>query len=136
MTGVRIHPSAFVEEGVEIGDGTSVWDNVHLRGPSRIGRDCIIGGKSVIAYGVTIGDRVKINSMVYIPTGVTIETGAMISAGTIFTNDRYPRATTPDLQRCAARIPTNTPSRRWCAPARRSERAAESAPASRSAPSP
>ena len=94
---VRIHPTAIVEDGVEIGDGTSVWDNVHLRGPSRIGRDCIIGGKTYIAYGVTIGDRVKINAAVYIPTGVTIETGSMISAGTIFTNDRFPRATTPDL---------------------------------------
>ena len=95
---VRVHPTAIVESGVEIGEGTSVWDNVHLRGPSRIGRDCIIGGKTYIAYGVSIADRVKINANVYIPTGVTIETGVMISAGTIFTNDRFPRATTPDLQ--------------------------------------
>ena len=94
---VRIHPTAIIEDGVEIGDGTSVWDNVHIRAPSRIGRECIVGGKTIIAYGVEIGDRVKINSFVYIPTGVTIETGVMISAGTIFTNDRYPRATTPDL---------------------------------------
>lgn len=94
---VRVHPTAIVEDGVEIGEGTSVWDNVHIRGPSRIGRNCIVGGKSIVGYGVTVGDRVKINSFVYIPTGVTIETGAMISAGTIFTNDRFPRATTPDL---------------------------------------
>lgn len=93
----RIHPTAIVEDGVQIGDGTSVWDNAHLRGPARIGCDCIVGGKSYIAYGVTIGDRVKINASVYIPTGVTIETGVMISAGVIFTNDRFPRATTPDL---------------------------------------
>ncbi|SPH16606.1 dTDP-3-amino-3,6-dideoxy-alpha-D-galactopyranose 3-N-acetyltransferase [Defluviimonas aquaemixtae] len=94
---VRIHPTAIVEDGVEIGDGTSIWDNVHIRGPSRIGRDCIIGGKTYIAYGVEIGDRVKVNSFVYIPTGVTVETGVMIAAGTIFANDRFPRATTPDL---------------------------------------
>lgn len=94
---VRIHPTAIVEDGVEIGDGTAVWDNVHLRGPSQIGRDCIIGEKSYVAYGVTIGDRVKINAMVYLPTGVTIGNGVMISAGTVFTNDRFPRATTPDL---------------------------------------
>lgn len=94
---VRIHPTALIEDGVEIGDGTSVWDNVHIRGPARIGRDCIIGEKSYIAYGVTIADRVKINAYVYVPTGVTIETGVMVSAGTIFTNDRFPRATTPDL---------------------------------------
>lgn len=95
--GVRIHPTALVEPGVEIGDGTSIWDNVHVRGPARIGRDCIVGEKSYIAYDVAIGDRVKINAFVYICTAVTVETGVMISAGTVFTNDRFPRATTPDL---------------------------------------
>jgi acetyltransferase-like isoleucine patch superfamily enzyme len=96
---VRIHPTALIEEGVEIGVGTSVWDNVHIRGPeTRIGSECIIGEKSYIAYGVSIGDRVKINAFVYICNAVTIEDGVMISAGTIFTNDRFPRATTSDLK--------------------------------------
>ena len=96
--GVRIHETAMVDGGVAIGEGTSVWDSVHLRGPgTTIGDDCIIGEKSYVAYGVAIGDRVKINAFVYICTGVTIEDGVMISAGTTFTNDRYPRATTPDL---------------------------------------
>jgi acetyltransferase-like isoleucine patch superfamily enzyme len=94
---VRIHPTALVEPGVTIGDGTSVWDSVHIRGPARIGRDCIVGEKTYIAYDVAIGDRVKINAFVYICAAVTIETGVMISAGTTFTNDRFPRATTPDL---------------------------------------
>jgi acetyltransferase-like isoleucine patch superfamily enzyme len=99
-TGVRVHPTALVEDGVELGDGTSVWDSVHVRGPgTTIGLDCIVGEKSYIAYGVEIGDRVKINAFVYICTGVTIEDGVMISAGTTFTNDRYPRATTPDLSK-------------------------------------
>lgn len=94
---VRIHPTALVEPGVEIGAGSAVWDHVHIRAPARLGSDCIVGGKSYIAYGVTIGDRVKINSFAYICTGVTIEDGVMVSAGTVFTNDRTPRATTPDL---------------------------------------
>jgi UDP-2-acetamido-3-amino-2,3-dideoxy-glucuronate N-acetyltransferase len=46
---------------------------------------------------VQIGDRCKINAMVYICNAVTLEDGVMISAGTIFTNDRFPRATTSDL---------------------------------------
>lgn len=98
-TGARIHPTALVEDGVVIGDGTSVWDNVHIRGPeTSIGLDCIIGEKTYIAYGVQIGDRVKINAFVYICNAVTVEDGVMISAGTTFTNDRYPRATTSDLR--------------------------------------
>lgn len=95
---VRIHPTAIVEQGVKIGEGTSVWDNVHIRHSTHIGEQCIIGEKTYVAYDVRIGDRVKINAMVYICTAVTIEDGVMISAGTIFTNDRFPRATTSDLK--------------------------------------
>lgn len=94
----RIHPTALVENNVHIGDGSSVWDSVHIRHTTTIGQDCIIGEKTYIAYGVTIGHRVKINAMVYICNAVTLEDGVMISAGTIFTNDRFPRATTPDLK--------------------------------------
>jgi acetyltransferase-like isoleucine patch superfamily enzyme len=98
LGGARVHPTALVEDGVVLGEGTSVWDNVHIRGPgTTIGEDCIIGEKTYVAYGVSIGHRVKINAFVYICTAVTIEDGVMISAGTTFTNDRYPRATTVDL---------------------------------------
>lgn len=95
---VRIHPTAEIEPGVEIGPGTAIWNHVHVRGPARIGSDCIVGEKTYIAYGVEIGDRVKLNALVYVCSGVVIEDGVMVSAGTIFTNDRYPRATTPDLR--------------------------------------
>lgn len=94
----RVHPTAIIEERVEIGAATSVWDNVHIRRSARIGEECIIGEKSYIAYDVRIGHRVKINAFVYICAAVTIEDGVMISAGTIFTNDRFPRATTTDLK--------------------------------------
>lgn len=95
---VRIHPTAIIEDNVQIGAGSSVWDNVHIRHSSTIGEQCIIGEKTYIAYGVNIGNRVKINAMVYVCNAVTIEDGVMISAGTIFTNDRFPRATTSDLK--------------------------------------
>jgi UDP-2-acetamido-3-amino-2,3-dideoxy-glucuronate N-acetyltransferase len=94
---IHVHPTAIVEDGVEIGLGTRVWDNAHIRGPTRVGIDCIVGEKTYIAYGVDIGHRVKINAFVYICTGVTIEDGVMVSAGSVFTNDHHPRATMPDL---------------------------------------
>ena len=94
---VRVDPTAIVEERVTLGDGTSVWSHTHIRHDTTIGEQCIVGEKTYVAYGVRIGNRVKINSFVYICNAVTIEDGVMISAGTIFTNDRFPRATTPDL---------------------------------------
>ena len=88
----RIHYTAIIEEGASIGAGTSVWDTVHIRKNTVIGEKCIIGEKTYIAYDVKIGNGVKINSFVYICTGVSVEDHVMISAGTVFSNDRLPRA--------------------------------------------
>lgn len=98
MNAPSIHPTAIVEAGVQLGTGTAVWDNVHIRHGTTIGADCIVGEKTHIAYGVRIGNRVKINNHVSICAAVTIEDGVMVSAGAIFTNDRFPRAATPDLR--------------------------------------
>jgi len=103
-----IHPTAIIENGVEIGEHSSVWDNVHVRRNTRIGTHCIIGEKSHISYDVRIGDLVKINAFVYICTAVTIENGVMISAGSIFTNDRYPRAADPGLLHLNSSAPDET----------------------------
>lgn len=101
----RIHSTAIIEDNVQIGNGTSVWDNVHIRRDAVVGESCIIGGKTYVAYGVKIGDRVKINANVYICHGVIIEDGVMVGAGCVFTNDLFPRATTPDLTRLLSSSP-------------------------------
>lgn len=104
--GVRVHPTAIIEPGVRLGARTSVWDHVHIRSGATIGKDCIIGEKTYIAYDVTIGNLVKINAMVYICAGVAIEEMVMISAGTVFTNDRFPRAAIPERATLITSEPT------------------------------
>jgi UDP-2-acetamido-3-amino-2,3-dideoxy-glucuronate N-acetyltransferase len=95
---MRINPTAEIEPGVEIGLGTSIESHVHARGPARIGKQCIVGEKTFIADGVDIGDRVNMDAFVYLCNGVVVEDAVMIGAGVVFTNDRYPRATAPDLR--------------------------------------
>ncbi len=95
----RIHPTALIEPDVVLGPGTSVWDHVHIRRGARLGRDCIVGEKTYIAYDVVIGALCKLNACVYVCAGVTLEDGVMVAAHTVFTNDLHPRATDPDLQR-------------------------------------
>lgn len=107
MSKVRIHPTALIEPGVHLGPGTSVWDNVHIRHGASLGHDCIVGEKTYIAYDVRIGNCVKINAAVYICALVEIEDFVMISAGTIFTNDKYPRAFNPDLAGLASSDPND-----------------------------
>ena len=102
----RIHETALVEDGVTIGRGSSVWDSVHVRHGAKIGRKCIVGEKSYVAYDVEIDDLVKINASVYICAQVRIGRGSMISAHTVFTNDRFPRACDPDLEDLQTSDPT------------------------------
>ena len=102
-----IHPTAIVEDGVRLGDGTKVWDNVHLRRGAKIGRSCIIGEKSYVAYDVVIGNFVKLNASVYVCAAVTIEDFCMISAHTVFTNDRFPRAGNRELTGLETSDPTD-----------------------------
>ena len=92
-----VHETAIVEDGAEIGIGSSVWDGAHVRAGAEIGRGCVIGEKAYLSHGVTVGDRVQIQAGVYIPSGVTIGDGVLISAGVVFSNEKFPRATTPDL---------------------------------------
>lgn len=106
MSARRIHPTALIEEDVRIGEGSAIWDNVHIRRGAVVGRQCIIGEKTYIAYGVVIGDLVKINALVYICAGVTIEDRVMIAAGTVFTNDRFPRAAAPERRELLPSEPT------------------------------
>lgn len=102
---IFIHKTAIVEKGVKIGKGTKIWDSVHIRKNTSIGKNCIVGGKSYISYDVDIGNLVKVNSFVYICAGVTIKDRAMISAGTIFTNDKFPRAVRAGSGRLSASEP-------------------------------
>jgi UDP-2-acetamido-3-amino-2,3-dideoxy-glucuronate N-acetyltransferase len=103
----RIHPTAIVEPGAVIGPRTAIWDNAHVRAPAEIGHDCIVGEKTYIAYGVRIGDYVKINAQAYLCTGVTIEDRAFVAAGVIFTNDRHPRAFADGHEGLAPSEPTD-----------------------------
>jgi len=104
---VRIHPTALIEDGVQVGEHSSVWDNVHIRRNAVLGHHTSVGEKSYIAYEVRIGNFVKINAFVYICAEVEIEDMCMISAGTTFTNDRFPRAFDPLTMELAGSEPTD-----------------------------
>ena len=89
---VFIHPTAIVEEGAIIGEGTKIWHFVHIRSGAKIGRNCNIGKDVYIDVGVEIGDNVKIQNGVSIYRGVKIENEVFIGPYAVFTNDKYPRA--------------------------------------------
>jgi len=110
----RVHPTAFVDQSaqvignVEIGEASSVWMCVVIRGDVhrvRIGRrtnvqdgtivhvmkdthattigDDVTIGHGAIVHGCTIGDRCLIGMGAIILNGAQVGTGSIVAAGTL-----------------------------------------------------
>jgi acetyltransferase-like isoleucine patch superfamily enzyme len=91
-----IHPTADVSPAAQIGSGTRIWHQTQVRERAVIGRNCIVGKDVYIDFDVVIGDNVKIQNGALIYHGVTLEDGVFIGPQACLTNDRVPRAITPD----------------------------------------
>jgi UDP-2-acetamido-3-amino-2,3-dideoxy-glucuronate N-acetyltransferase len=87
-----VHPSAFVDAGVEIGEGTTIWHVSHLLKNSRIGRECRIGQNVVIGPNAIVGNGVKIQNNVSVYEGVTLEDDVFCGPSMVFTNVLNPRS--------------------------------------------
>jgi len=62
----------------------------------RIGAETRIGPFVEIQRDVVVGARCKIQSHTFICSGVEIEDEVFVGHGTLFINDRFPRATTTE----------------------------------------
>lgn len=98
LNGVQIHPSADVSPHAQIGAGTKIWHQAQVREGACIGHHCIIGKGAYIDSNVTIGNLVKIENGAFVFHGATLEDGVFIGPHACLTNDRLPRAITPDGQ--------------------------------------
>lgn len=86
------HPTAIVDDGAAIGEGTKVWHFAHIRNKATIGKNCIIGKSSYIDEGAVIGNGVKIQNFVSVYHGVVLKDDVFVGPSVTFTNDMYPRA--------------------------------------------
>lgn len=89
---VQIHPSAIVDQGAQIGDGSCVWHFVHVCAGARIGKGVSLGQNVFVGNKVVIGDRCKIQNNVSIYDNVTLEGGVFCGPSMVFTNVYNPRA--------------------------------------------
>lgn len=86
-----------IGKNVKLGKNVTIFhpDLVNLYGCS-VGDESRIGTFVEIQVGAEIGARCKISSHTFICEGVTIEDEVFIGHGVMFTNDKFPRATTED----------------------------------------
>lgn len=89
---VTIHPTAIVDEGAKLGDGSRVWHWVHICGGARIGERCSFGQNVFVGNDVLIGDNVKVQNNVSIYDAVTVEDDVFCGPSMVFTNVYNPRS--------------------------------------------
>jgi UDP-2-acetamido-3-amino-2,3-dideoxy-glucuronate N-acetyltransferase len=87
-----IHPTAIVEAGATIGEGSKIWHFSHIMPKAVIGKNCNIGQNVFIADGVIIGNNVKIQNNVSLYTGVICEDDVFLGPSCVFTNVINPRS--------------------------------------------
>lgn len=91
-----IASNAEVDPSARIADSAVVWGLAQVRENATLGENCIVGRGAYIDAGVHIGDNCKIqnNALIYSPA--RIGDGVFIGPAAVFTNDRFPRAVTPE----------------------------------------
>ena len=89
---VTIHPSAIVDAGAQIGDGSRVWHFVHVCAGAKIGRGVSLGQNVFVGNKVVIGDHCKIQNNVSVYDNVTLEEGVFCGPSMVFTNVYNPRS--------------------------------------------
>ena len=92
MSSYFFHPSSFIDQPCEIGEGTRIWHFCHIMPNATIGRNCSLGQNVMVASHVVIGDNVKIQNNVSLYTGVIIEADVFLGPSCVFTNVTNPRS--------------------------------------------
>lgn len=90
-----VHPSAIVDVGAQLGEGTHVWHFSHVCAGARIGAGCSLGQNVFVGNDVQIGRGVKIQNNVSVYDAVTLEDEVFCGPSVVFTNVHNPRAAVP-----------------------------------------
>jgi UDP-2-acetamido-3-amino-2,3-dideoxy-glucuronate N-acetyltransferase len=90
--GYYAHPTAIIDEGSVIGEGTKIWHFSHVMPHCRLGRNCNLGQNVVISPEVVLGENVKVQNNVSIYTGVICDDDVFLGPSMVFTNVINPRS--------------------------------------------
>ena len=90
-----VHESSYVDNHVEIDEGTKIWHFSHIQTGTKIGKNCSVGQNVNVGNNVTIGNGVKIQNNVSVYEGVELEDFVFCGPSMVFTNIMNPRSEFP-----------------------------------------
>lgn len=89
---IFVHPTAIVDDGCQVGEGTKIWHFCHVMAGSVLGKKCSLGQNVMVAPGVVLGNNVKVQNNVSIYEGVVCEDDVFLGPSMVFTNITNPRS--------------------------------------------
>ena len=90
-----VHESSYIDDDVQIGEGTKIWHFCHIQRGARIGKHCSLGQNVNVSNHVIVGDGCKLQNNVSLYEGVELEDYVFCGPSCVFTNDLTPRAKYP-----------------------------------------
>jgi UDP-2-acetamido-3-amino-2,3-dideoxy-glucuronate N-acetyltransferase len=87
-----VHPSSYVDEPCEIGEGTKIWHFCHVSKGAKLGRGCNLGQNVFVASDVVLGNNVKVQNNVSLYTGTVVEDDVFLGPSCVLTNVTNPRS--------------------------------------------
>ena len=86
------HPTAIIDDGAVIGEGTKIWHFTHVMPGAVIGKNCSLGQNVVVSSKAKMGNGCKIQNNVSLYDCVELEDYVFCGPSMVFTNVMNPRA--------------------------------------------
>lgn len=87
-----VHPTAIVDEGAHVGEGSKIWHFSHVMPGAKIGKDVVLGQNCYVAAKAEIGDGCRLQNNISVYDLVILEEDVFVGPSAVFTNVRNPRA--------------------------------------------
>ena len=84
---ILIHPSAVIDETVEIGEGTVFVANAVINAGTKVGKNCIINTSASVDHDCIVEDCVHVSPGVHIAGGVHIGKRTWVGIGSSVINN-------------------------------------------------
>ena len=88
----KVHETAIIDEGAQIGTGSRIWQWVHVCAGAKIGSDVSLGQNVFVGNKVIIGNKCKIQNNVSVYDNVYLDEGVFCGPSMVFTNVYNPRS--------------------------------------------
>ena len=88
----KVHETAIIDDGAQIGDGSKIWHWVHVCGDAKIGLNVTLGQNVFVGNNAIIGNNCKIQNNVSIFDSVHLEDNVFCGPSVVFTNVYNPRS--------------------------------------------